>query len=52
MTKTEYKFILTETMASKQINSIWCRKLNAHVKRDVHEQLGFHDLRTLYALIS
>jgi len=42
----------TESMDSKKINSTWCRKLNAHVKREVHEQLGFHDLRTLYALIS
>lgn len=42
----------TVTMAYKQINSIWCRKLNAYVKKNIHSELGFHDLRTLYALIS
>ena len=36
----------------KTINGMWCRKLNEHVKRTVHPELGFHDLRSLYALIS
>ena len=42
----------TTTMDAKQINSVWCRKLNAYVKKHVHEELGFHDLRTVYALVT
>ena len=42
----------TLTMDAKQVNSAWCRKLNAYVKEHVHPELGFHDLRTMYALIS
>lgn len=40
------------TMEPKTITSRWCRKLNDYVKKHVHEELGFHDLRTMYALIS
>lgn len=36
----------------KQMNSCWSQKLNAYVKQHVHAELGFHDLRTLYALIT
>jgi hypothetical protein len=46
------KMTNTATMDSKHINSMWCRKLNEHVKSHVHPDLGFHDLRTLYALIA
>ena len=42
----------TATLEPKRINGTWCRKLNAYVKQHVHEELGFHDLRTLYGLIS
>lgn len=42
----------TATMDSKRINSAWCRKLNEYVKSHVHPDLGFHDIRTLYALIA
>ena len=40
------------TMTPKALNSKWCRRLNAFVKRHVHRDLGFHDLRTLYALLT
>jgi hypothetical protein len=40
------------TVEPKTITSRWCRKLNEFVKQHVHEELGFHDLRTLYALIT
>ena len=42
----------TATKDSKQINSLWCRKLNAYVKDHIHPDVGFHDLRTLYSLIA
>jgi ubiquinone biosynthesis protein UbiJ len=42
----------TSACNAKRINSIWCKKLNAHVRQNVHRQLGFHDMRTLYALTS
>lgn len=40
------------TMDAKRINSNWCGKLNAYVKSQIHPELGFHDLRTFYALVS
>ena len=40
------------TTTYKQMNSNWSQKLNAHVKQHVHSELGFHDLRTMYALIT
>lgn len=40
------------TTDPKTITSRWCRKLNDFVKKNIHEELGFHDLRTLYALIT
>jgi hypothetical protein len=42
----------TSTMDAKRINSVWCKKLNAYVRQHVHAELGFHDMRTLYALTS
>lgn len=42
----------TTTMDAKRINSNYCAKLNAFVKKNVHPELGFHDLRTFYALCS
>ena len=36
----------------KDINSAFCRKLNVHVKRHVHSDITFHDLRTMYALMT
>lgn len=40
------------TTTYKQMNSSWSQKLSVYVKQHVHEKLGFHDLRTLYALIT
>lgn len=40
------------TTTYKQMNSSWSQKLNAYVKQHVHAELGFHDLRTMYALIT
>jgi hypothetical protein len=34
------------------VNQKWCRKLNAYVRENIHAELTFHDLRTLYALLS
>lgn len=34
------------------INKQWCKKLNVYVKTNIHPHLTFHDLRTLYALLS
>lgn len=42
----------TSTKNPKKINSEFCHRLNGHVRRHIHAELGFHDLRTLYALIS
>lgn len=42
----------SEGMHAKTVNSRFCRRLNAFVKTAVHETLGFHDLRTMYALLS
>ncbi len=42
----------TLTKTPKKINSEYCHRLNTQVRRHVHADLGFHDLRTLYALIS
>lgn len=42
----------TPAMDAKKVNSVWCRKLNKYVKTHVHEDVGFHDLRTMFALIS
>lgn len=40
------------TMDAKRINSNFCGRLNAFVKSQIHPELGFHDLRTFYALCS
>lgn len=40
------------TMDAKRINSNYCGKLNTFVKTKIHPELGFHDLRTFYALCS
>jgi integrase len=40
------------TMDAKRINSNFCGRLNAFVKSEIHPELGFHDLRTFYALCS
>lgn len=39
-------------MDPKRINSNFCARLNAFVKSNIHPELGFHDLRTFYALAS
>ncbi len=40
------------TMDAKRINSNYCGRLNTFVKSTIHPELGFHDLRTFYALCS
>lgn len=42
----------SETLDAKRMNTLWCKKLNAYVRQHVHRDLGFHDMRTLYALTS
>ena len=42
----------SSTMDPKQVNSTFCKKLNAYLKKHVHPELGFHDLRTMYALVT
>lgn len=39
-------------MDAKTVNSRFCRRLNQYVKAHVHAHVGFHDLRTMYALMS
>eukprot|EP00952_Eustigmatos_sp_NYUAD-ZCMA_P005571 24248-Eustigmatos_ZCMA.PRE.1 len=39
-------------MDATRINSTWSKKTNAYVKEHIHPELGFHDMRTLYALLT
>lgn len=36
----------------RDINRLYCGKLNTHVKKHVHPHITFHDLRTMYALMT
>jgi hypothetical protein len=36
----------------QEVNRKWCKKLNVCVKKLIHPGLGFHDLRTMYVLIT
>ncbi len=39
-------------LTPSQVNSKYCKRLNDYVKKNIHPHITFHDLRTLYALIS
>eukprot|EP00952_Eustigmatos_sp_NYUAD-ZCMA_P014516 56499-Eustigmatos_ZCMA.PRE.1 len=42
----------TDNMTSTQVNSKYSSKLNAFVKANVHREMTFRDLRTLYLVLT